>query len=379
MTRAKSASGYSLRSRARLRDVTDNIDLPDNSLSFFDEQLMDERETETMAATKDDIAELLRNQKARKAFSPQCFSGKSYENAKEFLASFDNYAKLNKIPEEEKILTFEMCLAGAAKIWFLTLSEEVKKNFTTISEQFKLDYVQNNQWLNTTRLENRKLRSGETAEHYVADMSNLALLTGIKDEELAKALIRGLPDQLRWHVISFNPTSLSDTIQRILLGEATLAFTGKEEIHAISENNAVVVMKKMEERMDRLEDMLKTCQISRADEFMIRRSRSLPRHYEAVCDVCGKSGHKTTNCFMNEQFDRPVDTRSQRPVYQQRSYGNSYFRNGNRNNNPYYNGNNTRPSRVRFDTRDDNAYNQRQYRSYNNGYNFPKNTSTPRI
>ena len=79
-------------------------------------------------------------------------------------------------------------------------------------------------------MKNRKLRIGETVEHYITDMYNLALLTGIKDEELGKALIRGLPAQLRWHVISFNPTTLSDTIQRILLGEATLAFTKKEEI-----------------------------------------------------------------------------------------------------------------------------------------------------
>ena len=39
--------------------------------------------------------------------------------------------------------------------------------------------MQNNHWLNTTRLENRKLKSGETSEHYVMDMSNLALLTGL--------------------------------------------------------------------------------------------------------------------------------------------------------------------------------------------------------
>ena len=56
-------------------------------------------------------------------------------------------------------------------------------------------------------------------------MSELALLVGIQEEELSKALIRGLPPKLRWHVVSFNPTSLSETIQRILLGEATLSFT----------------------------------------------------------------------------------------------------------------------------------------------------------
>ena len=41
-------------------------------------------------------------------------------------------------------------------------------------------------------------------------MSELALLVGIKEEELSKALIRGLPPKLRWHLVSFNPTSLSE-------------------------------------------------------------------------------------------------------------------------------------------------------------------------
>ena len=50
----------------------------------------------------------------------------------------------------------------------------------------------------STRLENRKSLSSEPAEKYIADMSELALLVGIKEEELSKALIRGLPSKLRW-------------------------------------------------------------------------------------------------------------------------------------------------------------------------------------
>ena len=58
------------------------------------------------------------------------------------------------------------------------------------------DYLQNIQLLNTTRLENPEVRSSETAEHYVSDMTFLALVNGIKYEELAKSLIRGLSYQL---------------------------------------------------------------------------------------------------------------------------------------------------------------------------------------
>ena len=95
------------------------------------------------------------------------------------------------------MLMFEMYLSGTSKCWYLTLSEQLKKNIETLTEQFTHDYLQNNQRLNTTRLENRKLLSNEYADKYIADMSDLALLIGIGDTELYKALIKGLPTRLK--------------------------------------------------------------------------------------------------------------------------------------------------------------------------------------
>ena len=92
---------------------------------------------------------------------------------------------------------FEMSLSGSAKCWYLSLSDTIKKDFESLTEQFNHDYLQNNQWLNTTRLENRKLLNTESAGKYISDMSDLALLVGIGEEELSKALIRGLPAKLR--------------------------------------------------------------------------------------------------------------------------------------------------------------------------------------
>ena len=60
------------------------------------------------------------------------------------------------------------------------------------------------------------LLSTESADKYIADMCDLALRVGIEDTELSKTLIRGLLTRLKWHVVSFNPTTLSKTIQRIL-------------------------------------------------------------------------------------------------------------------------------------------------------------------
>ena len=65
-------------------------------------------------------------------FEPQSFGGKTTENTKNFLSSFNNYCKLNKIDGQKKMLIFEMCLSSAAKCLYLTLSDLVKKYFESI-------------------------------------------------------------------------------------------------------------------------------------------------------------------------------------------------------------------------------------------------------
>ena len=124
-------------------------------------------------------------------------------------------------------------------------------NYCKLTEQFNHDHLQNNKTLNTTRSENQKLLNTDLAEKYISDMPDLALLAGIGEEELSKALIRGLPAKLRWHVVSFNPTTLSETIQRILLGEATLSFDDNERINVVSENRMATTVQRMDERLDK--------------------------------------------------------------------------------------------------------------------------------
>ena len=90
-------------------------------------------------------------------------------------------------------------------------------------------------------------------------MSESALLVSIGEDELSKALIRGLPAKLRWHVVSFNPTTLSETIHRILLGEATLSYDDNEHSNVVTESGMVTTVQRMDERLDKLEDLLKSC------------------------------------------------------------------------------------------------------------------------
>ena len=245
-------------------------------------------------ATKQEIFDMMQSYKSRKCFQPKDFTGKTTDNARDFISTFKNYCKLNNIDDADALLSFEMCLSGAAKCWFNGLSKEIKKNFKLIEEQFNKNFLQNNQWLINARLENRKLLPTESAEKYIADMSELAQLVGITDSELSKALIRGLPTNLKWNVISYHPVGLSETIQRILLGEATLSVDDTADINAIGDDKSAI--DRINQRVDCLEELIKTT---------LLQSQRYERPPVVVCQICGISGHYTSNCSRSTYIPRP--------------------------------------------------------------------------
>ena len=119
-----------LRSKTVHRTFFDKKQLAEQvkQLSPLLPEIYENNELTIKMATKDDITEMMKYHKTKMVFEPQYFGGKTTENAKKFLSSFNNYCKLNKIDGQEKMLTFEMCLCGAAKCWYLTLSDIIKKD-----------------------------------------------------------------------------------------------------------------------------------------------------------------------------------------------------------------------------------------------------------
>ena len=135
------------------------------------------------------------------------------------------------------------------------------------------------------------LLSTESADKYIADMSDLARVVGIENTDLSKTLIRGLPTRLKWHVVIFNPTTLSESIHRILLGEATLSFEDNEHINIVNDNGMTTTVQRMDERLDRLEDIRKSCRLSRA-EFPVETNQPLPAQFDIIFNECEMNDHE---------------------------------------------------------------------------------------
>ena len=80
-------------------------------------------------------------------------------------------------------------------------------------------------------------------------MTNLSLLAGMSSDELSKSLIRGLPDDLKWQVVAFNPKTMEDTVERILLAESSYQWKTKEHCNIVEERLATHRINDMIEKL----------------------------------------------------------------------------------------------------------------------------------
>ena len=107
-----------LRSKTVHRNFFDNNQLAKQvkQLSPLLPEIGEHKELTVKMATKDDITEMVNYHKTKKVFEPQYFGGKTRENAKEFLSSFNNYCKLNKIVGQEKCECLKCVCVGRQNV-----------------------------------------------------------------------------------------------------------------------------------------------------------------------------------------------------------------------------------------------------------------------
>ena len=98
------------------------------------------------------------------------------ENARDWMKKFENYTTLNKTCESDKIIMFESLLANSATCWYSNLKEDQKKTWTDLKKLFEDAYFNSNSWVNSQRIENRKLKPGESCANYINDLIELDLV-----------------------------------------------------------------------------------------------------------------------------------------------------------------------------------------------------------
>ena len=79
------------------------------------------------------------------------------------------------------------------------------------------------------------------------------------------------------------------------MSEATLSFDDNELINVVSENGMTTTVQRMNERLDRLEDLLKSCQLSRT-AFPVETNQHLPAQSDIIFNECEMNDHELSEC-----------------------------------------------------------------------------------
>ena len=242
----------------------------------------------------------------------------------QWINKFEDYCEIQKISEDkEKILIFSALLKSGAHCWFKNLSDG-KKTWDSVKNYFKESYGDSNKWICNYRLENRKLKPGENFEKYIEDMTNLSLLAGMSSDELSKSLIRGLPDDLKWQVVAFNPKTIEDTVERILLAESSYQWKTKEHCNTVEERLVTQrtndVLEKLTQKIAELESSLEGCkktlyEQNRTVDTNPQKFRSSTTYRK--CRYCGKDNHAEVNCYSRDN--------QQNTTYNRGSYNENRF------------------------------------------------------
>ena len=149
------------------------------------------------------------------------------------------------------------------------------------------------------------------------------------------------------------------------MGEATSSFGDNEHINGVSGNGMATTVRRMDDRLDRLDDLIK---LSGTDQ----KNQPLQRQFSLICRACGVNGHKASECsrssYGNSSWVNPRFSNNPRNYnnFPNRRYNNFYSQRKERGN---VMGANTFPPRAIRGSYNQIYYNSGIGRGYNRNYN----------
>ena len=85
------------------------------------------------------------------------------------------------------------------------------------------------------------------------------------------------------------------------MGAATLSFDDNEHINVVNDNAMTTTVQRMVERLDRLEDLLKSCQLSRT-AYLVETNQPLPAQSDIIFNECEMTGHELSECSVSHNI-----------------------------------------------------------------------------
>ena len=169
-------------------------------------------------ATIEEVRSLLSENKQLSIINPTSYHGRPDESAYLFTKTFDQYCDYNNIQGEKQLKLFGILLKGLAANWYESLTAAQKPDYTTVKTLFQSHFQgTNSNFLNQQKLENVKYDPNTPIELYIEQVIQLGNNMALGDNDKKQALLRGLPASTKASVIAHGPSTLMETIQRLML------------------------------------------------------------------------------------------------------------------------------------------------------------------
>ena len=151
------------------------------------------------------------------------FSGACNDDAKSWLSQFAQYCSCYDLDNKTKTNIFSFHLQDHAKIWYNSLTEEVKNDWDKLQTSFTKRFTEDRHLIDLSILQMTQ-SSSETVLDFLSKLQRNAILNDKIDENLLLAIgINGLKPDIRKIVINKEPKSFADLRHAASIAEKSLA------------------------------------------------------------------------------------------------------------------------------------------------------------
>ena len=138
------------------------------------------------------------------------FHGNGTEDAKSWLMQFAQYSSCYGLDDATKANVFSFHLQDHARIWYNSLSESTRNNWTALEAAFKFRFIEDKDTLDLSILQISQ-SVNESVLEYLSKLQKSAALNPKVDENLLLAIaVNGLRSEIRQIVINKEPKNFAD-------------------------------------------------------------------------------------------------------------------------------------------------------------------------